>query len=238
MKRGRSVYLRDLNEETASEVLHDLRSPLLGIAMGADTLIQHEENIAPEKRVRILKNISDCARNQIKFAEELLSRTQGGGAKSSLFFESLKLSGIAADAMRNSLMAAKRKEIGIEIVADANEPFFEGDRQQLVRLFANLIDNGVKFTASGGSIRVKILTKADEIVVCVTNSATVRPSDGTGKVFRRSGDDGLAAAEDSGYGCGLSIVWRVVSLHGGSLSVESEFGEETSVAIRFPRIKG
>jgi len=220
------------------EILHDLRAPLLGISMAAEMLIEKEGKIGSEKRRDMLRDISDCARARIKWAEEKLLGNRSDCEQTRCAFEELKLSDVAVCVMRELTIVARQKNIRIEVVAEECEPLFAGDRFQLAQLFGNLMSNAVKFTASGGVVMVKIEARLESVCAIVTNSGIAESTGGSDGLFRSGDEFSNGTAGERGYGHGLSIAWRVVSLHGGALSIESGFGRETSIAIKFPLKRG
>jgi len=102
------------------------------------------------------------------------------------------------------------------------------DRDRLLRVLTNLLDNALKFVAVGGTIEVRALSEADEIVFEVTNTGPAISADDMRRMFNPYWK---ADERTSGQGLGLYIVERIVEKHGGRIAVHSDPG--TGVTFRF-----
>jgi signal transduction histidine kinase len=107
------------------------------------------------------------------------------------------------------------------------------------RLLENLIDNALKFTPSGGTVRVEVRAapQTDAIDLTVTDSGCGIADEDLPRIFERF-ERGRAAARGevvlSGSGLGLAIVRRIIELHGAQIAVASRLGEGTRFSARFP----
>ena len=111
----------------------------------------------------------------------------------------------------------------------------QGDREKLNRAFSNILDNALKYNVDGGWIEVTGQQSAGELVIAVANSGPGLAGDDIPRVFdqffrgekSRSGTHG-------GSGLGLAIVKRIVALHHGRVTMESEQRAWTRITIRLP----
>ena len=102
-------------------------------------------------------------------------------------------------------------------------------------VFANVLDNAVKFSAAGGQIVVDAATEGADVVVAVTDAGPGIPPDEIPHVFERFYRGRAARAKDAhGFGLGLAISRTVVENHGGQMSVESHTGSGATFRVRFP----
>ena len=112
-----------------------------------------------------------------------------------------------------------------------------GDRIHLQRVFFNLIDNALHHTSPGGKIDV-VLRKSDQkAIVLISDNGCGIAGDELPKIFNKFYRVAPKDQEaDSGMGLGLSIVYTIITLHGGSISVDSKLGKGTSFTLEFPLI--
>ena len=122
---------------------------------------------------------------------------------------------------------------------DTGAPPLWADIGMIERLIENLVDNAIKFTSGGGTVRVHVRadteTSAIELVVADTGRGIAH--DDLPHIFERFERGGAAARGDivlAGSGLGLAIVRRIVELHGAALNVSSCEERGTRFSVRFP----
>jgi signal transduction histidine kinase len=134
---------------------------------------------------------------------------------------------------------ADEKGLSLEIDIPLNSSPVDGDIGLIERVLANLTENAIKYTPSGGRIDLGVQGGAGRISVRVRDTGIGIPADELPRVFERSyrvgkergggGDGGR-----DGAGLGLAIAKRIVELHGGVLLVESEPGTGTAFTFDLP----
>jgi signal transduction histidine kinase len=111
-----------------------------------------------------------------------------------------------------------------------------GDETQLTSMFANLVDNAVKYTPPGGRVEVTGGFEGSEIVIRVSDTGIGIPEAKLPRIFERFYRvDKARSKETGGTGLGLSIVKHVAENHGGRVTVESALGEGSTFAVYLPR---
>jgi signal transduction histidine kinase len=116
------------------------------------------------------------------------------------------------------------------LVVDVDVELFE-------RAVANLLDNALKFTPSGGRIVLAAAAADHRVEVSVSDSGAGIPAHDIPRLFDRHyqrRDNVAPATSDEGKGLGLAIVKRIVELHRGSVAVSSAVGRGTTVTVRLP----
>jgi signal transduction histidine kinase len=107
------------------------------------------------------------------------------------------------------------------------------DRTRMRQVFANLLDNALKYTPSGGSVTITVGVEAEAAVARFRDTGIGIPPEERDKIWRRlyRGDK---SRSQRGLGLGLSLVKAVVEAHGGSVSVRSRLNEGTEFTVRLP----
>jgi signal transduction histidine kinase len=113
----------------------------------------------------------------------------------------------------------------------------EGDAQRLDQVFTNLLKNASKYTPPGGKITVTTSRENDEAAVSITDTGIGIDPDQLGEIFNlyTQLDTPGPAPADKGLGIGLSLVRRIVEVHGGGVTAESEgIGHGSRFTVRLP----
>jgi signal transduction histidine kinase len=114
------------------------------------------------------------------------------------------------------------------------------DRDRLVQILVNLVDNAVKFTSEGGQIRIEAALGSDgRVEITVRDTGVGIPSTDLPRITERFYRvDRTRSREVGGTGLGLAIVKHLVQAHGGELRIESALGSGTAVSFTLPAAEG
>lgn len=136
--------------------------------------------------------------------------------------------------------AADSKGIVLEVPADRTRPAVVGDAARLQQVVWNLLVNANKFTPPGGRVGVALDVEPRDVVLTVTDTGQgVAPEflPHASDIFRQAAS--AAGRTFSGLGVGLSIVRRLVELHGGTVTAHSTGpGQRATFCMRLPRAEG
>ncbi|HUX73124.1 MAG TPA: ATP-binding protein [Steroidobacteraceae bacterium] len=205
---------------------HDLRTPLNRLQSTAEAALAHLGEASPERRVleRVTTEV-DRMRSTLDALLRIALAETGTVAR-----EAVDLSELVASIVE--LYAPVTEERGIELQSRvAAGAHIQGSRQLLAQAFANLLDNAIKFTPSGGHIRVFLRNETGGPEVLVEDDGPGIPADKRELALgRRVRLD--EARKVPGSGLGLSLVAAVTKLHGARL-VLADAGPGLSVALKF-----
>jgi signal transduction histidine kinase len=126
---------------------------------------------------------------------------------------------------------AEDKGIDIRLVKSSGDTMVSGDRPRLQRVVANLLDNAIKYTPSGGTITLTVNTEADGVRVKITDTGEGIDEKDISRIFDRfyRGDKSRSTA---GSGLGLSLALAIIRAHGGDITVKStEHGSTLAVFL-------
>ena len=217
-----------------SSVSHELRTPLTAISGWVDTLLAGE--VDPESTEgRGLAVISDEAANLRRMVEELLdfSRMESGRLKISL--APMDVAAELADAI--FMFEQRLKQDGIVVLyhEEIGNAVISGDRGRLRQVFVNIMDNARKYSPPESSLEVVITSKEDRFAVIkfTDHGQGIAPGDlpHVKEKFYKG------RTNRPGSGIGLAVSDEIVSLHGGTLDIESILGKGTSVTVTLPLYK-
>ncbi|MFI5845447.1 ATP-binding protein [Catenuloplanes sp. NPDC051500] len=221
-----------LKDSFLASVSHELRTPLSLIRGYLEVLL--DDDADPDTARRFLAVMSRNADRLLRLIDDLLlvARLHEDGLK--LESTTADLSELAYQAAVTSRPLAEHK--GITVVEHTGAPIpIAGDPQRLSQAFSHLMFNAVKFTPEGGRIAVAT-SGEDEPTLTIMDTGVGIPRADLPFLFdrfhRSSTSDVLAA---QGSGVGLTIVKAIVDAHHGTISIESELDEGTTVRVTLPR---
>ncbi len=133
--------------------------------------------------------------------------------------------------------APQARQAGIQLqVQAAGLPALTGDGDRLAQVLTNLVDNALKFTPSGGLVRLSAVRAGDLIEIRVTDTGAGIPPEVLPRIFERfyQADPARQAGKKHGAGLGLAIVREIVRAHGGKISVRSAVGQGSEFTVQLP----
>jgi two-component system CheB/CheR fusion protein len=221
-----------VKDEFLANLSHELRNPLTPILAWSQML--RSGKLKEAETDRALEVIERSAKAQAQLIEDLLDISRITNGKLQLCICPIDLQVVVQRALEGVQLSATAKNI--EIVSHLNSTTVLGDMDRLQQVLWNILSNAIKFTPAGG--RVEIVMQELE------NYAEVRVTD-TGKgiapellpyIFDRFRQgDSSPTKTDQGLGLGLSIVYHLVELHGGTVQAESPGeGQGATITLRLP----
>jgi signal transduction histidine kinase len=222
MERVRSDFVANAS--------HELKTPLTSIRGYAEAL--SEDDPPEEVRRKFLSSILHNTLRLQKLVDDLLdlSRLESGGW-------SAKTDRVPVlDAVREAwdLVAAKESQkVSFEVHGEAS---VRGDREGLVHVLRNLLENAVRHTPPNGHVRVHIEPAPKGMVAIeVTDDGEGIPAQSLPRIFERFyRADSARARHVGGTGLGLAIVKHLVGAMRGQVSAESELGRGTTIRVQLP----
>lgn len=224
-------------EEILATVAHDLRNPLAGIMMGAAVAERSALALAGGEPVRQLAaSLVDMSRRMSGMVDDLLAvavATVGGA--SMLKLGQASAAGLLARAAEAARPLLAREGLELEVDVTGELPQVSADADRILRVFANLLDNALKFTSPPGRITLAAESTAGGVRFSVANSGEALSHEALGAMFKPFWQ---AGCDRRGAGLGLSICRFVVEAHGGSIWAEPAAGQRVRVCFVLPRQPG
>jgi len=221
-----------MRRDFLSNVSHELRTPLASIRALVETM--QEGGVEPgEESQEFLRRIGLQVDRMTALVNELLdlSRIESGAVE--LNPEPIDLAGLVAEAAALHRPRAEQQEVKFEL-PEPNGLRVEADRNALLRVVNNLLDNAVKFSPCGGTVHVETRDEGDLVALSVRDEGPGIEPHELPRVFERFYKSDPSRS-DSGTGLGLAIVKHTVRIHGGTASVESEPGKGATFTVRLPK---
>ena len=141
---------------------------------------------------------------------------------------------VAMQVLSSLEQTAQDKNITIHTNICETVPKLWGNESKLKSMISNLVNNAVKFTPEGGTVRVEIKHRHQEIIIIISDTGMGIAQQDIPKIFERFYRVQQSDRQIPGTGLGLAIVNEVASLHGGKVEVESQLGHGTTFQILLP----
>lgn len=227
--------LRDsvqLSQRFLADASHELRTPLTIVKGELENLVTSPDcgPVAVDAIGSVLEEVE-----RLKHLVEglmAISRLDTGDAKRELVH--LDLMELVATTTEQMRLVAEDAGINLEYGDLRSVPVI-GDRGRLQQVVVNLLDNAIKYTPRGGTVRLHTLRSGREGVLEIRDTGIGIPSEAIGHIFERFYRVDDARSRDSGgVGLGLAIVKAICSAHGALLEVTSTVGVGSRFTIRFP----
>jgi two-component system, OmpR family, phosphate regulon sensor histidine kinase PhoR len=239
------IVLRDLSDaaridrmrtDFVANASHELRTPLASIIGFIETL-QGAAKTDPVAREKFLGVMADQAQRMKRLVDDLMRLSRIEMHSHVLPRDAVDLRGVLEDVRQSLSPLAEREGVALSVHGVDATILVQGDRDELVQVFQNLIHNAIRYGRKGGIVSVRMERE--------TGTQTVRTSitdDGPGiaayhlprltERFYRA--DPAASRAKDGTGLGLAIAKHIVQRHRGELEIRSELGKGSTFVVALP----
>jgi heavy metal sensor kinase len=215
-----------------ADASHELRTPLSVIEAEATLALRRER--AAEDYQKALETIAEEAAGMNRLIDQLLSLARSDEGKGRLVREPVDLSELASEVVAGMNPLAEERRVSLEWER-AEGVVVDGDRTQLRRLIANLVDNGIRYTEAGGRVTVSVTRDGRRARLTVRDTGIGIPPEHLPHVFERFYRVHRARSrEDGGTGLGLALCKAIADAHYGTIDVESQVGVGTTFVVWLP----
>ncbi len=217
--------LDGLKSDFVSMVSHELKMPLTAIKTSTELLKDADENELIDKDELIEKILRNVDR-QTRMVNDLLNLSRIESGMMNFNKEEVDLHEVISTSIETIEKTAYDLGIGIYTSVPEHLPGITGNKDALVSVFVNLLNNSLKFTPWGGRIDIDIVELDQYIQATVKDNGIGLGTDDIGKIFEKFYRVGNDIYNDTiGTGLGLAIAKGIVEGHGGSIEVESKEGK-------------
>jgi two-component system CheB/CheR fusion protein len=224
-------------EEFLSVVSHELRNPLNSM-LGWTQLLRNRSFDAAQT-AHALATIERSAKSQLKLIEDILDTSRITTGKLHLNVRAISLLPVIESALDIARISAETKNIQIETVLEAGDIKVSGDPDRLQQVIWNLLSNAIKFTPAEGGVTIKLERTGSFAQIQVSDTGQGISADFLPHVFERFRQANSSSTRaQGGLGLGLSIVYHLVQLHGGTVWAESPgIGQGAKFLVQLPLLK-
>lgn len=234
-KLARALRTKD---EFLANMSHELRTPLNAILGRTEILMEGIHGPITEKQTASLKVIEESGNHLLELINDILDLAKIEAGKITLDIQPVAVGHLCESSLQFVRQAAHKKQIMLHAEVDPALETCLADERRLKQVLINLLSNAVKFTPAGGEVGLKVLNDATaetvQFEVWDTGiGISAKDMDRLFKPFVQL-DSSLARSHE-GTGLGLSLVFRLTEMHGGSVTLASEVGAGSRFTVTLPQ---
>jgi len=228
----------ELRSDFVANASHELRTPLAAIIGYIETLQNHARDDA-EARERFLAIMAREAGRMQRLVDDLMSLGRIEMTEHLRPVEQWPLARIAAESATALVPLARQQGVSLEIDLAGDGPIVLGDRDQLSQVFANLIDNAIKYGGPGSTVRVRTADPGNahpnRCGIVVEDDGPGIPREHLHRLTERFYRVSTATSRNKGgTGLGLAIAKHILNRHEGRLEIRSTLGKGSAFTVWLP----
>ncbi len=235
-----SAELENIRSQFFANISHEFRTPLnvilsslqlckfyleKGQALQSENMLKYMKTMRQNcyRLMRLVNNLIDTTRIDVGFLEKHV--------------KDQNIVKIVEDIAMSIEEFTNIKGLKLHFEKNTQEKIIACDVDKIERIMLNLISNAIKFTDPGGGIFVKVLDKGESVIISVKDTGIGIPADKQKIIFERFVQvEQSLSRNHEGSGIGLSMARSFVEMHGGTLSVISEYGKGSEFIIKLPAV--
>ena len=227
-----SQQLEISRREFVANVSHELKTPLTTIKTYAETLCDSSDN--PDEQ-RFLNVIIREVDRMTRIVKELLTLSSFDSNKITIMKTEFQLEDLVNDVVTKMRFQAEDNKLELSYTPLIKPPIISADIDRIEQVITNIISNSIKYTAEGGKVEVFTGYIYNEAYIKIKDNGIGIPEKDLPRIFERFYRvDKARSREKGGTGLGLAIAYEIVNLHGGTITINSEYQQGTEVIIKLP----
>ncbi|MBD2775604.1 PAS domain S-box protein [Iningainema tapete] len=234
MELARATRLKD---EFLANMSHELRTPLNAILGMSEGLQESVFGSINERQAKAIATIERSGRHLLELINDILDLSKIESGKLELQLTDVSVRSLCETSLAFIKQMALKKNIRLNTHIFESIGSIQADDRRLRQVLINLLSNAVKFTPEAGSVTLEVrLEEAGEnLCFHITDTGIGIAPEEIGKLFQPFIQlDSSLNRQYNGTGLGLALVQRIVTLHGGTVSVSSEIGQGSCFTVRIP----
>ncbi len=221
-------------QNIASLFAHDVKSPLVNILGFAQLLSQNHGGLTPAKREKFGAIIREEGSRLEALIDDFLEFSRLASGNMILNYKPTDLTKLLLDTVKAFGAQAKQAGIRLETKNLATLPIIKADHPRLRRVFANLLENALKYSPAGTTVSLEAAQTQNRVMVTVRDQGQGMDPAELPKIFDIF-YRGSRQSSDKGHGLGLAGVEAIVKSHGGRVAVSSQVGQGSTFTVILPK---
>jgi CheY-like chemotaxis protein len=226
-----------LKDEFLANMSHELRTPLNAILGMSESLLEEIFGPVNEKQAKYLRSIEESGRHLLDLINDILDVSKVEAGKLELSMNTVSVESICQSSLKFIKQSAQKKQLRVSSSLDSLVTMIRADERRLKQILVNLLSNAVKFTDAGGAIGLEVTGDMERQVIHFTvwDTGIGFSQEQMARLFKPFVQlDSSLSRQYTGTGLGLALVHRLVDLHNGSVSVESQVGKGSRFTVSLP----
>lgn len=239
LQRVNAQLLRAMQAKDAflASMSHELRTPLNAIMLRGEIMQMDGQGTLTDKQERSLEIIQESANHLLTLINDILDVAKIEAGKLTIAPNPVSVQSVCQSSLRLVKEMASKKRINVHTAIDPAAEIFNGDARRMKQVLVNLLSNAVKFTPEGGDVGLEVQGDAehDALHFIVWDKGIGIAEEDMPALFQPfSQIDNSLARKYEGTGLGLALVYRLVTLHNGGVTVESKVNQGSRFTVSLP----
>ena len=210
---------------------HELRTPLSLMQAQLELFSAEHSDMLPET-AEFLRLLCEQTERMTQMTKTLLEMSE---LRTVPCDDRIELGAMIEEIFADLAPLADRKGISLESAGDG---VMLGSDALIYRMLFNLTENSIRYNQPNGNVRITVADEDSQLVIRVADTGCGIPTKYRESIFQPFFRvDKSRSRENGGVGLGLSLVWEIVTLHGGEIRVEESSEKGTTMAVKFPADK-
>ena len=224
-----------MRKEFVANVSHELRTPLTTVKSYAETLLDgaiEDKNLA----VSFFQVINNEADRMTALVQDLLELSRLDNKQVKFNFKSVNITQLIIKSVEQHQILAQKKNQKLDYSISNKKIVVNIDSERIQQVLSNVISNAIKYSPENAEINVKLYEEDDFALVSVSDTGFGIPESDLPRIFERFYRvDKARSRKMGGTGLGLAIAKEIMELHNGKIYAESEYGNGTTITLKFPK---
>ncbi len=213
------------------DVSHELKTPLTILKGGTEVALRKDRE-SDEYRILLKSHLEEIDRMS-RIIDDLLLLSKADTGKMQLNIEDVAVRDLVLQVFMDMKIVAEKKSVEL-LVGDLVEAKLKGDELKLRRMLWNIVDNGIKYTQTGGKVEISSYLSDGNVMINVKDTGVGIAQEDIKYIFDRFYRADRARKRENGTGLGLSISKWIAEAHKGSIEVESHASSGSLFSLRLP----
>jgi signal transduction histidine kinase/putative methionine-R-sulfoxide reductase with GAF domain len=233
--KGRQLEVASRHKsQFLANMSHELRTPLNAILGYTELILDSIYGEAPEKMRGVLERVQANGKHLLGLINDVLDLSKIEAGQLTLSLSDYSLTNLVQGVYIAVEPLASKKNLALTTKIAPSLPAGHGDERRLAQVLLNLVGNAIKFTDKG-EVAIEASLSNGSFRVAVRDSGPGIAAADQAKIFEEFQQvDNTSTREKGGTGLGLAISKRIVEMHGGRISVESQIGKGSTFTIKLP----
>jgi signal transduction histidine kinase len=234
-EKGRQLEIASQHKsQFLANMSHELRTPLNAILGYTEMMVDGLYGDLPEKAQGVLERVQSNGKHLLGLINDVLDLSKIEAGQLSLAVEEYSVPDMVSTVMSATESLASAKGIALVSALPESLPRGHGDARRLTQVLLNLVGNAIKFTDEG-KVEIRARQQGGRFKISVIDTGPGIAEADQAKIFEEFQQvDNTSTRKKGGTGLGLSISRKIVELHGGYITVESEVGKGSNFKITIP----
>jgi len=222
--------------EFLAAMSHELRTPLNSIILFSELLQDSIQGALNEEQRKAVGHIEKAGTHLLYLINDILLLSNIEAEQLKLKIESVQVNTLCKNSLQQVSSIAQKKQIRLFTTIDDIVKILQADKTFLNKILIHLLNNAIKFTPEGGQVTLEIRSNEKDVVqISVIDTGIGIPEKEIDRLLQPFVQlDARLSRQYEGVGLGLSLVYRLTKLHGGSVNIESELGKGSKFTVSLP----